>query len=84
MKNIERSGARVMDKTNEISIAKTTVMERDAKNAPVTPPRNASGIWITIVLAVEPIIAGINCFSDADVVSANDIRTPSGPERFEK
>ena len=38
--NEARSGASVM----EIRSANTMVTERDAKNAPVTPPRNARGM----------------------------------------
>ena len=70
-KIIPSSGASVIEKRNEMSIANTMVMESDAKNAPVTPPRNASGMWMTIVLAVEPIIAGIKPFNESDAVLEN-------------
>ena len=61
---VARSGASVIENRNEIRSAKTIVTESDAKNAPVTPPRNASGIWITMVLAVDPMIAGMSSFNE--------------------
>ena len=73
-----------MEKRNERSSANTIVIESEAKNAPVTPPRNARGIWMTMVLAVEPKIAGMSSLSEAPVVSPNAASAPCSSFLLEK
>ena len=53
------SGATSSDTANETSSAKIIVSESDLKNDPATPERNAKGIWMTMVLALDPTIAGM-------------------------